>query len=161
MSWYALIALLACRPGGEKPDSGDTEVTIPVVVIPTVRVVSPAEGEVLTTSDVEVILNLTDFRLEPPKQDTGGAHLSPLLLPLLAIPEARAHGDLSDPSGYVRFRVNGEDRGLTTESIFTVEDLPDGEHSVEVELYWAEDNDAFYPPVEAEVTFTVSAPPPE
>ena len=77
-----------------------------------------------------------------------------LPLPLLLQPPvALAHGDPSDPGGYIQVTLDGEEVAQLTDVIADLA-IEAGEHTLGVELYWP-DGDAFYPPIEDEVTFTV------
>jgi hypothetical protein len=128
MTRWLVLWLAAC--GGEDAP-----------VDPTVDILSPVEGEEVTTDALGVTAVTTGFRYEAP--DTGLAAWTAWLMPT-----ARAHEPGESPYGYLQWRIDGADVLATSDPSATLDlsALGDGAHSVEVELFYP-DGDAFYPPV--------------
>lgn len=121
----------------------------PEPALPTVAIVSPADGAGLTSGDVAVEVEVTDFALVPPEEAVGRA------LPLWWAPAlALAHEPSDEPEGFLRVTVDDATALDTVDLSFTLTGLAAGSHTIGVELLYP-DGDAFYPPVRDEITVGV------
>lgn len=141
----ALIPLLFVAACTEDPGDPASE--------PTVAITAPTEGATVAGPDVEVRIAVEDFTFTPKE---GVARRSAPMLPLWlqALPSASAHTPGEAANGYVEFKLDGAIVAEEAAVAHTIAGISAGEHTIEVELLWP-DGDAFYPSVEAEVTFTV------
>ncbi len=167
--WLAL-ALTACPPTDltDTDTDTDTDADTDVTTViqwpdPTLDVISPVADEVLVGPDVTVQFVISNFELtgpDPSSDPDAGAQMLPLSPRLpwslwMLLPRALAHEPGDRPGGYAEVTLDGTVIGLTEQTFFTLTDVEPGTHFVVVELYWP-DGDAFYPPVDQRVYFTVS-----
>lgn len=117
---------------------------------PSVTILSPANGAVLFAGEAVVQVEVTDFALVPPEEESAS-----LSLPMWWAPSiARAHDPSAEPEGFLRVYLDGVDKLDTIDLDFTLSDIPSGSHNLEVELFYP-DGDPFFPAVTDEVLVTV------
>ena len=168
----AASLLAACSSGG--PSAGDTDTGLPEWPAPQVRVEQPAPDAEVSGEVLMVRFAVEDFLLEPPLPEgedpcpealgrwvpAGGGPLGGALGLLLGLgAPAAAHCPGDQPAGYLVVRVDGRElaRVSSLEGALPLGELEPGPHLLAVEARWA-DGDAFLPPSEARVGFTLAAP---
>lgn len=135
MLWL-FVALVGCP--GPDPDA------------PTVTIVSPENGAILPSGQAFVRVDVTDFPLVAPEEESASLSLPVWWAPSLA----RAHDPSQAPEGFVRVSIDGVDKLDTIVLDFTLSDIPSGAHRIEVELLYP-DGDPLFPAVTDEITVTV------
>ena len=121
-----LISLLLSACTGTVDDTADA------AAAPTLSILSPADGEVVTAGDVAVSVIVENFALEAPAKHNEG-----------------------EAEGYIRVTVDGAEALTTAETQFTVTLNPTPEHTIGAELLVA-DGDALEPAVSAEIAVTIA-----
>ena len=122
----------------------------PEPVLPTVTITSPADATTLTGSDCPVTVEVTDFDLVEPEEESAALSLPAWWAPSLAF----AHEPGAENEGYLHVTVDDVDALDTTDLEFTLTGLASGAHTIEVELLYP-DGDAFYPSVRDSIDVTV------
>ena len=122
----------------------------PEPVLPTVTITSPATGTTLAGVDCPLTVEVTDFTLVDPEEESAAWSLPAWWAPSLAF----AHEPGDENEGYLHVTVDDVDVLDTTELEFTLTGLAVGPHTIEVELLYP-DGDGFYPAVRDSIGVTV------
>lgn len=112
--------------------SGTVDDTAEAKAAPTIAFLSPADGEMVVAGDVSVSVIVENFALEAPAKHSEG-----------------------EAEGYIRVTVDGAEVPTTAETQFIVTLDPTPEHTIGVELLFA-DGDEIEPAVSAEIGVTIA-----